>query len=62
MKSFPISKDAARYFQLRLDGDNFLNHPGYGQYDENTNDHTYGYINGQANNQRTVQIGGRLVF
>ena len=62
MKSFPISKDAARYFQLRLDGDNFLNHPGYGQYDENTSDHTYGYINGQANNQRTVQIGGRLVF
>jgi len=62
MKGFSINHDGSRYFQLRLDAPNFLNHAGLSSYDNNTGDNTFGYITAAGNTERHLQIGGRLVF
>jgi hypothetical protein len=62
MKGFSINHDGSRYFQLRLDAPNFLNHPGLSTYDTNTGDNTFGYVTGSGNTERHLQIRGRLVF
>jgi hypothetical protein len=62
MKSFPINSDGSRYFQLRLEATNAFNHPGYGNYDNNPQDSTFGYVVNPANAERHLQVGGRFVF
>jgi Carboxypeptidase regulatory-like domain len=62
MKNFSFNRDGSMYFQLRLESFNFLNHPGWGPYDTNTSDNTFGYVTGTANPSRTLQVGGRFVF
>jgi hypothetical protein len=69
LKSFPVSKEGGRYFQLRLEGQNIFNHPGLGNYDANASDSTFGMITNCSNNnacvantERHIQISGRLVF
>lgn len=70
LKSFPVlGKDGKRYFQLRLEGQNILNHPGLGNYDRNATDPAFGMICGcgsengfTANAERNIQISGRFVF
>lgn len=61
MKRFPIMREGATYFQLRLEGQNIFNHPTLGGYDTNVTDSTYGMITGK-NGSRVVQISGRFVF
>jgi len=62
LKQFPFNKDGGRYFQLRLEGLNIFNHPGYGGYDSSTGDQTFGQVTSVANGPRTIQVGGRVVF
>jgi hypothetical protein len=69
LKSFPVSKEGSRYFQLRLEGQNIFNHPGLGNYDNNATDTTFGMITNcssnnacVANTERNIQISGRFVF
>ena len=62
MKSFPFNVDGTRYFQLRIESYNFLNHAGKGSYDSQTSDNTFGYIQTPYNQERHVQVGGRVVF
>lgn len=62
MKSLPFNKDGSRYFQLRIESYNFLNHAGKGPYDPQTSDNTFGYIQTPYNQERHVQVGGRFVF
>jgi hypothetical protein len=61
LKRFPIMREGATYFQLRLEGQNIFNHPTLDGYDTNVTDSTYGLITGK-NGSRVVQISGRLVF
>jgi hypothetical protein len=62
LKQFPFSRDGARYFQLRLEGLNIFNHPGYGNYDSSTGDQTFGQVTNVVNQERHIQVGGRIVF
>lgn len=62
MKHFPLNSDGTRFFELRLEGENFLNHPGYGGYNTTLWQSTYGDITGTANTERHVQIAGKIVF
>lgn len=62
MKNFPFSSDGARYFQLRVEAPNVFNHPGFGGYDTNPGDNTFGFITSPANTERHLQVGGRVVF
>lgn len=62
MKNFILAPDGTRYLQLRLESNNFLNHPGYGGYDSTLSDNAFGQITGPANGSRAMQISGRFVF
>jgi hypothetical protein len=65
LKRFPVlTKDNARYFQLRLDGSNIFNHAGLGSYVGDVNSGSYGQITGpiNGNGERHIQIGGQFVF
>ena len=65
-KDIPVfSADGARYFQIRVDDTNFLNHPGIGGYDLGVSDNNFGLINvsgNHPNGERHIQLGARLVF
>jgi len=62
MKNFYFSGEHSRYMQLRLEGQNFLNHPGLAGYDTTTTDSTFGLITNVANGPRNGQISLRVFF
>ena len=61
-KSFPIPKLENGAFQIRMDSTNFTNHTSYGNPNATIGGGTAGLINGAANQQRLIELGGRLSF
>ncbi|MGB9290954.1 MAG: TonB-dependent receptor [Terracidiphilus sp.] len=61
-KSFPIPKLENGAFQLRMDATNFTNHTSYGTPNNYIGGGTPGLINSAANQQRLIELGGRLSF
>ncbi len=61
LKKFPIARDGATYFELRLEAQNVFNHANFGKIDNNPTDPTFGGILGKSG-QRIMQIGARVFF
>ena len=61
LKKFYLSDDKARYFELRLEAQNILNHPVYGNIIADPDSPTFGGINGKTG-QRVMQAGARFFF
>lgn len=61
LKRFALGDNKARYFELRLEALNLLNHPNYGSIIADPDSPTFGGINGKTG-QRVMQAGGRIFF
>ncbi len=61
LKKFFVSDDLSRYFELRLEALNLLNHPVYGSIITDPDSPTFGGINGKTG-QRVMQAGARFFF
>lgn len=62
LKKFPIAKEGATYFELRMEAQNIFNHANYNNIDNNPNSPTFGGVMGKTQNPRIMQIGARLFF
>jgi hypothetical protein len=51
-----------RYFELRLESFNVVNHPTFAAPNAQATNASFGIINTQSNRPRTLQIGARFVF
>ncbi len=62
MKNFRLGEQ--RYIQVRLEAENFLNHPVFelGNNEQNIEHANFGYFNATANSPRNMQFGARFVF
>jgi hypothetical protein len=60
IKKFDIAED--KYFQLRAEAFNVLNHPTFGAPNTQAASSQFGIINTQANRPRQLQIGMRFIF
>ncbi len=62
MKNFPLGE--GRFVQVRLEAENFLNHPVFqlGSNEQNIQHANFGLFNATANQPRNVQFGARFVF
>ena len=61
LKKFYLSDDQARYFELRLEAQNILNHPVFGNIIADPDNPNFGGINGKSG-QRVMQAGARFFF
>jgi hypothetical protein len=61
LKKFSLSEDASRYFELRLEAENILNHPVFGNIISDPFSPTFGGVNGKTG-QRIMQAGARFFF
>ena len=61
LKQFYLSDDKVRYFELRLEAENILNHPVFGAIIADPDSPTFGGINGKSG-QRVMQAGLRFFF
>ncbi len=61
LKQFYLSDDKVRYFELRLEAENILNHPVFGGIIADPDNPTFGGINGKTG-QRVMQAGVRFFF
>jgi hypothetical protein len=61
LKKFFLSDDRVRYFELRLEAENILNHPVFGNIIADPDSPTFGGINGKTG-QRVMQAGARFFF
>jgi hypothetical protein len=61
LKKFYLNDARARYFELRLEALNILNHPNFGNIIADPYSPNFGGINGK-NGQRVMQIGVRFFF
>ena len=61
LKKFYLSEDKARYFEVRIEALNILNHPVFGNIITDPDSPTFGGINGKTG-QRVMQAGGRFFF
>jgi hypothetical protein len=67
LKKFPIAKEGATYFELRVEAQNIFNHANYNNIDNNPNDITFGGVLGKGGQQgqqtqRIMQVGARFFF
>ncbi len=62
LKRFSLGGDGRRYFQLRGEFFNVLNHPTFQFPNLAPTNTAFGLITGQSNRSRQVQIGARIVF
>jgi hypothetical protein len=63
MKKFPIfSEDGTRYLQVRMEGQNIFNMRGYGDYNTQIGNPSYGLITGSRYAPRQIQVSARFVF
>jgi hypothetical protein len=62
MKAFYLSGDNRRYLQVRMEGTNFLNARGFGNYNTSINTTYFGMITSAGQSPRNIQISARLVF
>jgi hypothetical protein len=60
LKNFPITE--SKYFQLRLEAFNLLNHPTFEAPNTTASNSSFGLITAQANLPRQIQLGVRFVF
>ena len=51
-----------RYFQLRAEAFNFLNHPAFAAANTTATNSGFGTITAMANRSRAVQLVGRIIF
>ncbi len=61
LKKFYLSSNESRYFEVRIEAQNILNHPNFGSIIADPDSPTFGGINGKTG-QRVMQIGGRFFF
>jgi hypothetical protein len=61
LKKFYLTNDKARYFELRIEALNILNHPVFGSIIADPDSPTFGGINGKSG-QRVMQAGLRFFF
>ena len=61
LKKFQLSDNAARYFEVRVEALNILNHPVFGQIIKDPASPVFGGINGKTG-QRVMQLGARFFF
>jgi hypothetical protein len=61
LKKFYVSDDKVRNFELRLEAQNILNHPVFGNFIADPYSATFGGINGKTG-QRVMQAGIRFFF
>ncbi len=61
LKKFYMGDNEARYFELRIEAQNILNHPNFNQIISDPDSPTFGGINGKTG-QRVMQVGGRFFF
>jgi hypothetical protein len=61
LKKFYVSDDRVRNFELRLEAQNILNHPVFGNIIADPDSPTFGGINGKTG-QRVMQAGVRFFF
>ena len=63
LKKFYFASEDSKYLEIRLEAQNILNHPNFGNIDPNPNSATFGGVLGKGNNApRTMQVGLRLFF
>jgi hypothetical protein len=60
LKDFRL--DETRYFQLRFEFFNVLNHPTFAAPNLQATNASFGVISAVANRPRTIQLGARFVF
>jgi hypothetical protein len=60
LKRFPFGERS--YLQFRCEAFNLLNHPVFSAPSTTANSTGFGFITGQANRTRTLQMGARIVF
>ena len=61
LKNFYFSAEHSRYFQIRAEATDFLNHPLYGTIFASPSSPVFGGINGKSGS-RIMQIGARIYF
>lgn len=61
LKKFPIAKEGATYFELRMEAQNVFNHANFNRIDNNPTSPTFGGVLGKTG-QRIMQIGARIFF
>jgi hypothetical protein len=62
MKSFFLTRERGTYLQLRLEGNNFFNIRGYGNYNTTIGTRYFGMITDAGNAPRNLQVSMRLIF
>ena len=62
LKKFPIAKESATYFELRMEAQNVFNHANHNNIDNNPNDPTFGGVLGKQQYPRVMQVGARIFF
>ena len=62
LKKFALSEEGQRYFQIRGEVFNVMNHPTFSFPSLAPTNSAFGLITSQANRSRQIQIGARLVF
>jgi hypothetical protein len=63
LKRFSIPKmDERKYFELRFEGFNVVNHPVFAAPNTTATNAAFGTITATANLVRTIQLGARFVF
>lgn len=61
LKKFPIAKEGATYFELRMEAQNVFNHANFNRIDNSPTSPTFGGVLGKTG-QRIMQIGARIFF
>ncbi len=62
LKRFDFTENRKRYFQLRFEVFNVMNHPAFQFPGLAPTNSAFGLISGQSNRSRAIQLTGRLVF
>jgi hypothetical protein len=60
LKRFEVGEK--KYFQLRFEGFNVINHPVFAAPNTTATNSGFGTITSTANRVRTIQLGARFVF
>ena len=62
LKKIDFTDSGKRYFQLRFETFNLLNHPSFQFPQVAPTNSAFGLITSQSNKSRSVQLTGRIVF
>ena len=62
LKRFNLPKSEQRYFEMRFEGFNIVNHPVFAAPNTTANNAAFGTITATTNLVRTIQVAGKIVF